>query len=63
MSSRLCTWQSDEDSNWDTKCEQTFIFLDGGPVDNWFEFCPYCGGSLVEAKRVVNRNLIKDGDK
>ena len=39
----VCLWTEDKDSVWETTCGHSFIFNDGGPHDNEFEFCPYCG--------------------
>jgi hypothetical protein len=42
-----CTWKSDDDGNYDTGCKNRFVFMDAGPVENGFEFCPYCGRILL----------------
>ena len=41
-----CKWTEDNDGNHDTECEQKFAFIDAGPVENGFKFCPYCGKRL-----------------
>ena len=52
-----CTWTPDEDGVWwscddmDT-CEHAFVFNDGGPIENHFKFCPYCGNPLVVGEEV-----------
>ena len=44
-----CDWSNDEDhGKWDTSCGQAFYFIDDGPTENGFRFCPYCGGTLHE---------------
>lgn len=46
-----CTWTFFEDSmtvHWDTKCGNTFQFMDGSITDNNFVFCPYCGNGITE---------------
>ena len=45
-----CTWtQNDEDSYWAAACcDHLFVFNDGGPVENDFRYCPYCGRELRE---------------
>lgn len=63
MSSKPCTWQSDEDGNWHTECGEIFVIIDGTPTENKMRYCPYCGGGLMQAKRVVYRKSIEDGDK
>ena len=48
-----CTWtQDDEDSYWAAACcDHLFVFNDGGPVENGFRYCPYCGLELKEGVR------------
>ena len=41
-----CMWQEDEDGNWSTECGQMHTFFDGGPKENHYRHCPYCGGYL-----------------
>ena len=41
-----CGWKQDQDGNWWTSCGKGFTFVDGGPVENGFKFCPYCGGEI-----------------
>jgi hypothetical protein len=39
-----CFWSTDGlESFWETQCGNAFEFIDGGPQDNNFAFCPYCG--------------------
>jgi rRNA maturation endonuclease Nob1 len=42
----ICEWREDEDGIWDTGCGNRFEFNHGGPPENSFEFCPYCGKKL-----------------
>lgn len=49
-----CLWQEDEDGNWHTSCHQMHTFFDGGPLDNEYQFCPYCGLPLKEFKEDPN---------
>jgi hypothetical protein len=48
----LCHWSAVGDpwcvEYWESECGQVFTFIEDGPRDNGFEFCPYCGKSLVE---------------
>lgn len=44
--SASCAWTEDEDGVWATACGESFVFTDGGPVENRARFCPYCGRSL-----------------
>jgi len=48
---RTCTWTLDDydpwqGDSWDTGCGNKFEFTVGGPVENTFSFCPYCGSVL-----------------
>jgi len=46
----ICIWREDAEGNWDTSCENTFVMVDGTPMENEFRFCAFCGGSLVEQR-------------
>ena len=56
MLSDTCTWTEDDANDWDTSCDNCFIFNDGGPKDNQFTYCPYCGKPLIE--KVWNRHRV-----
>ena len=43
-----CTWTQNEDGVYETNCDNMFVFNDGGPVENGFCYCPYCGLELSE---------------
>jgi len=47
-----CKWQHDglkvDHDYWETGCENLFQFLNGGPTQNHFEFCPFCGKPIEE---------------
>lgn len=43
----ICVWQLEGDC-WDSDCGHAFVFNEGGPVENDFKFCPYCGDPLAE---------------
>ena len=44
-----CDWVEDEwDSSWHTSCANIFYFVDDGPKENQFKFCPFCGKNCVE---------------
>ena len=45
-----CTWRysGDEWGTFDTTCGQAFSLTEGTPKDNTYNFCPCCGGPLVE---------------
>lgn len=41
-----CEWHEDPDGVWSTGCGTAFEFLTGGPEENGFKFCPYCGAEI-----------------
>lgn len=49
---RPCGWVSgswrDGNNLWYSDCGHVFEFDNGGPVDNGFKHCPYCGLPLQE---------------
>lgn len=45
-----CTWYEDYDGHWHTDCKQIHTFFDGGPVENFHKYCPYCGKVLSEER-------------
>lgn len=46
----MCNWtedlQPDGDVAWETECDNLFVFTAGGPTENGFNYCPYCGDVL-----------------
>lgn len=56
---KQCVWREDEDGNWDTRCGEKFILMEGTPKDNRMNYCPYCGGELSE----VSFSYPKDDDE
>lgn len=48
--SDTCTWsQEDHESEvYHSSCRKSFMFNDGGPVQNGLKFCCYCGKPLIE---------------
>lgn len=49
----VCQWAIDDvggDSVYETRCGHSFEFTSGGPIENGFQFCGYCGGRLVGAR-------------
>lgn len=45
-----CIWKEDFDGNWETDCDELFVFNEGGPKENNMKFCCYCGKPLGERK-------------
>ena len=55
-----CSWTIDTDFDseiYETGCGQAFTFNDGGPAENNFNFCPYCG------KPIETQQLSTDWEK
>ena len=44
---RECVW-TDDDHHYGTQCGRAFEFIDDGPSENRFFYCPFCGGRLIE---------------
>ena len=32
---------------YDSSCQNTHEFMEGGPIENKFDYCPYCGCTLI----------------
>lgn len=49
---KTCTWKvHDFDSQiYETECGDMFFFTEEGPSENRFEYCQYCGKTLIEGK-------------
>lgn len=45
-----CAWTEDDDGNWHTACENMHVFFYGGPAENGYWFCPYCGRRIQQVK-------------
>jgi hypothetical protein len=43
-----CVWQETETGDWETDCENLHVIIDGGPTENRFQYCCYCGQPLIE---------------
>jgi hypothetical protein len=46
-----CGWYEDSDHFWGTSCGSAFEFNEGGPDENGFTFCPYCGLAIQQFVR------------
>jgi hypothetical protein len=48
-----CLWFQEEEDGacWQGTCDnnRSFVFNYGGPQDNGFRFCPYCGMPIEES--------------
>ena len=42
-----CVWVQDSDGTWNTSCDKTWEYNDGGPHQNDAHFCYHCGGALL----------------
>jgi hypothetical protein len=46
-----CEWKelaNEFETTWDTLCGETFILIEGTPVENSMNFCPYCGKKVKQ---------------
>lgn len=43
-----CNWELCGESLWASDCGHRFQFMDDGPEENGFKFCPYCSKKIVE---------------
>lgn len=50
---RSCVWSHNGCDVWETSCAQAFEFIDDGPKENSFKYCPFCGGT-IEIKEAEN---------
>ena len=52
-----CKWIYDEYHDyWDTKCGEGQIFTDGGPKENKYRYCPYCGKEIEVSERSKSKD-------
>jgi hypothetical protein len=58
-----CLWREDADGNWSTICGNEFVFIEDGPQENHFSFCPYCGLALTVQAYVEETDETRDGDE
>jgi len=42
-----CKWSFDDDGYWESACGGSWVFNDGGPIENECNFCQKCGGKVV----------------
>lgn len=57
-----CIWKCDDiDDYYETACGRAFCFTDGGPVENGFESCPYCGFKIAVAMPALDRLASEGG--
>ena len=48
MTSHTCVWTEDDEGIWSSTCNQEAEFLSGGPQENGYRYCPYCGMALEQ---------------
>ncbi len=50
----VCQWErhdnyyGNQSDGWHTGCGDDYLLLEGTPADNYMNYCPYCGGELVD---------------
>ncbi|MCJ7482631.1 MAG: hypothetical protein MUO31_06670 [Thermodesulfovibrionales bacterium] len=51
MTGEKCTWKFNENAfYWETACGNANQFMDEGPKENHYIYCPYCGKKIEETK-------------
>ena len=45
-----CLWTEDEADIWHAACGTSHQFTNGGPAENHYEYCPYCGKIIKVAE-------------
>ena len=53
---RVCEWR-DDFSYWQSDCDNQFVFIDGGPVENEMEYMVEfkCGAKWIRTERMESR--------
>ena len=47
VSDNVCEWKyNDSEYYFESSCEHLHIFMSGGPKENEYRFCPYCGKKI-----------------
>lgn len=63
MTGKTCIWHKwvdpDGGAVWNTACGEDFMLIEGEPTDNLYNFCPNCGGKLLEAKSESQYHRLK----
>jgi hypothetical protein len=57
----VCEWVEDEEGVWETDCNEAFQFSSDGPVQNGFNFCPFCGKPIIH-HNAARTDSLGDGD-
>lgn len=48
---KTCEWNqrnTEYDTSWEGTCGVKWLLIDGTPTENNMQFCPKCGGKLIE---------------
>lgn len=55
-----CKWTyDDEHDKWNTECDKAFCFFEGGPVDQCFVWCPFCGFVIIPEREDTDIGMRK----
>lgn len=50
---KTCKWTCEDDGYdveyYQSACGRAFCFMDGGPTENDYVYCPGCGGRITQA--------------
>jgi len=55
-----CLWSEDEDGNWASACQNLHVFIEGGPKENGYEWCCYCGLKLAPPHAYVDEVIQEE---
>jgi len=44
---QVCHWTFEPEGYYETECGSANVFNEGGPDENEYRFCPFCGKTLI----------------
>ena len=59
---QACQWKyCESECSWDTQCDNKYLFMDDGPKENDYKFCPGCGKPVTLAgdEQPVQKLVLK----
>lgn len=52
---KKCNWKADrpfDEQIYETDCGKAFVFIDGGPAQNDYFYCPFCGQEINDVTEI-----------